>query len=102
MRRLLDAYNFPGFRPKATIKGILGDPKARVIRLERSQKKRYVDVVEGRTGASTARRYGGFGTFPAGTCGYIRRVLCRGRGKVKQEKFPWLSDNPFYTKRFSY
>lgn len=32
----------------------------------------------------------------------VRRVLCRECGKVKQEKFPWLSDNPFYTKRFSY
>jgi len=32
----------------------------------------------------------------------VRRVLCRGCGKVKQEKFPWLADNPFYTKRFAF
>jgi len=32
----------------------------------------------------------------------IRRVLCRRCGKVKQEKFPWLADNPFYTKRFAW
>lgn len=32
----------------------------------------------------------------------VRRVLCRRCGKVKQEKFPWLADNPFYTKRFAW
>ena len=38
IRRLLDVYQFPGFRPKAKIKGVLGDPKGRVIQLERRQK----------------------------------------------------------------
>jgi len=32
----------------------------------------------------------------------IRRVKCRRCGKVKREKLPWLSDNPFYTKRFAF
>jgi transposase len=32
----------------------------------------------------------------------IRRVYCRSCGAVKQEKLPWLANNPFYTKRFSY
>jgi transposase len=32
----------------------------------------------------------------------IRRVKCRRCGKVKQEKFPWLADNPFYTNRFAW
>ena len=32
----------------------------------------------------------------------IRRVLCRHCSKVKQEKLPWISDNPFYTKRFAF
>ena len=32
----------------------------------------------------------------------IRRVRCRGCGKVKQERFSWLADNPFYTKRFAF
>lgn len=32
----------------------------------------------------------------------VRRVQCKGCGKVKREKFPWLANNPFYTKRFSY
>jgi transposase len=32
----------------------------------------------------------------------IRRVLCRRCGKVKQEKFAFLANNPFYTKRFAF
>jgi transposase len=32
----------------------------------------------------------------------IRRVRCRGCGKVKQEQLRWLADNPFYTKRFAF
>lgn len=32
----------------------------------------------------------------------VRRVHCRRCGKVKQEKFPWLANNPFYTKRFAW
>ncbi len=32
----------------------------------------------------------------------IRRVRCRSCAKVKQEKLAWLSDNPFYTKRFAF
>lgn len=32
----------------------------------------------------------------------IRRVLCRWCGKVKQEKLTWLSNSPFYTKRFAF
>jgi transposase len=32
----------------------------------------------------------------------IRRVLCQVCGTVKRESLDFLSDNPFYTKRFSY
>ena len=32
----------------------------------------------------------------------IRRVKCDQCGKVKQEKLPWIADNPWYTKRFSF
>jgi transposase len=31
----------------------------------------------------------------------VRRVQCRRCGAVKQEKLPWLADNPSYTKRFA-
>jgi transposase len=32
----------------------------------------------------------------------VRRVWCRPCGTVKQEKLPWVADNPFYTKRFAF
>jgi transposase len=32
----------------------------------------------------------------------IRRLDCRGCGKVKRERLEFLADNPFYTKRFAY
>jgi hypothetical protein len=38
-RRLDDAYRFPGFRPEPTVRGIFGDPKARILRLQRRGKK---------------------------------------------------------------
>jgi hypothetical protein len=43
-RRLWDAYRFPGFRPEQTVRGIFGDPKARVITLKRRSKKRLAGV----------------------------------------------------------
>jgi transposase len=32
----------------------------------------------------------------------IRRIDCRGCGKVKREQLEFLADNPFYTKRFAH
>ncbi len=32
----------------------------------------------------------------------IRRLACRGCGKVKRERLAFLADNPFYTKRFAH
>lgn len=32
----------------------------------------------------------------------VRRVNCPRCGAVKQEQFPWLANNPFYTKRFAF
>jgi hypothetical protein len=40
-RRLWDTYSFPGFRPGCTVQGIFGDPKARVVYLDRRGKKRF-------------------------------------------------------------
>jgi len=47
------------------MQGIFGDPKARVIRLERTQKKRPVVVVGLSIGAITTKLSGGSGTCPA-------------------------------------
>ncbi|MFB3115200.1 MAG: hypothetical protein ACE1ZW_04400, partial [Nitrospirales bacterium] len=38
VRRLADAYRFPGFRQRATVRGVFGDAKARVLRLQRRGK----------------------------------------------------------------
>ncbi|OGV97665.1 MAG: hypothetical protein A2W53_08060 [Nitrospinae bacterium RIFCSPHIGHO2_02_39_11] len=65
-RRLLDEYQFPGFRPKAGIQGIFGDPKARVIRLKRTQKKQYAAHAEQFIGVITTRRCVGYGIYHAG------------------------------------
>ena len=51
-RRLSDAYRFPGFQPQQQVVGIFGDPKARVIRLKRIEKKLIVQTVVGSIGAS--------------------------------------------------
>lgn len=67
-KRLLDAYHYPGFRPKAKIKGIFGDSRARIIELVRRQKKRSAGVVEQVTGVSTTRKYGESGTFLVEKC----------------------------------
>jgi len=65
-RRLLDEYRFPGFRPKAEINGIFGDPRARLIRLTRGQKKQFAGSVEAPRKVSTTRKYAGYETCPAG------------------------------------
>ena len=46
-KRLSDAYRFPGFQPQQKVVGIFGDPKARVIRLKRIEKKLVVQTVIG-------------------------------------------------------
>src|SRR5260370_10262631 len=37
-RRLVDVYRFPAFRPRAAVRGVFGDPKVRIVRLERRGK----------------------------------------------------------------
>jgi len=45
-KRLTDAYRFPGFRPQQIIVGVFGDPRARVIKLNRVEKKHVVRNAE--------------------------------------------------------
>ena len=52
IKKLLDEYCFPGFRPKAGVKGKFGDNKARIIQLARRQKKRTAAVAEQCIGVS--------------------------------------------------
>lgn len=66
-RRLLDAYRFPGFRPQATVKGVFGDPKARIVTLVRRGKKRRAAAAVTRSRAGTTARNDVFATCPAAT-----------------------------------
>ena len=43
-RRLWDTYRFPGFCPSSTLQGIFGDPRARILRLNRRGKKPFAEL----------------------------------------------------------
>ena len=56
---------------------------------------------------STIARPVEYATSPVATLGCTWRsrsgaCACRSCGSVKQEKLPWLANNPFYTKRFAF
>ena len=74
--RLLDAYAFPGFRPEPTVRGVFGDPKARVITLVRRSKKRLAAAVVGFIRAGTTESSGGREIFPAATRGCFSNSRC--------------------------
>lgn len=63
-RRLLDEYQYPGFRPMSKIQGIFGDPKARIIRLRRTQKKQHVVAAGRHIAVITTKPYGRYETCP--------------------------------------
>lgn len=94
---------FPAFRPRAAVDRLFGNPKARIVCLERSET---VGGVCGRVSRRIYDRKPRWVREPSG--GDVRiyleaeshRVLCQSCAKVKQEKLAWFSDNPFYTKRF--
>jgi hypothetical protein len=63
MRTLSPA--FPGFRPRPVVRGVFGDPKARVITLERRSKKRSAAAVVERTWVGTTGARVAFAICPA-------------------------------------
>src|SRR6516164_3072958 len=77
-RRLWDTYVFPGFRPEQTVRGIFGDPKARVITLKRRSKKQLVDVAVAFRWGGTIARSAMYAIFPAATRGYFWKWRCGG------------------------
>jgi hypothetical protein len=66
--RLWDTYGFPGFRPSPTVRGIFGDPHARIPPLTRRGKKRPVGRVGGCSAAGTTASPVGSAIWPAGAC----------------------------------
>lgn len=106
-RRLLDEYRFPGYRPRAKLQGIFGDPKARVIKLARTRKTTECGICGTRHRSYYDRKERKIRDLSCGDARIylateIRRVRCRKCGTVKREKVDWLAKNPFYTKRFAY
>jgi hypothetical protein len=71
IKKLLDAYAFPGFRPLAIVKGKFGDNKARIVQLIRRQKKLYAVFAERFIKASMTGRSNWSGICPAATSGSI-------------------------------
>ena len=65
-RKLLDEYRFSGFRPRAEIQGVFGDPEARVIQFRRTQKKQYAGNVARFIGVITTRRFAEYGICSVG------------------------------------
>ena len=66
VKRLEDAYRFPGFRPSRWVRGVFGDSQVRIMVLEREQKKRLAAFAVKSTVHSTTARYGPYEIFPAG------------------------------------
>ena len=75
-RRLWDAYAFQGFRPLHTVRGVFGDPKARVITLVRRSKKTPVGPVVACTRAGTTAVRGWLAICPAPTAAFISSSKC--------------------------
>ena len=77
---LLDEYRFPGCRPRAYLKGVFGDPSARVVTLVRTQKKVAAANAGGSIAATTTNERDASGTSPAGTPGSTWRWRFAGCG----------------------
>lgn len=107
IKRLADAYRFPGFRVLARLKGRFGDPKASRIVLKRRRKK----TVCGTCG-KTCRSFYDQETRQVRdlNCGdrriylelSIRRVACPHCHRVQQERLDFLAKNHRYTRRFAF
>ena len=70
-KRLSDAYGFSGFSALQIVKGIFGDPKARVIILKRRTKKQFVQPVERRTRVFMIVKSAMCATSPVAIHGYF-------------------------------
>ena len=66
-KRLLDAYRFDSFRPLEQVRGVFGDPKARVITLVRRSKKHVAVPVGGHTRVGTTTKSAGYATYRVAT-----------------------------------
>ena len=63
-----DAYRFPGFRPVDDLRGVFGDPYARVVMLVRRSKKRRAGRAGGSNPAGTIEGTGAFEILEPAIC----------------------------------
>jgi len=75
-RRLSDEYSFAGFRARATVRGVFGDPDVRIVRLDRRSKKRFAAVAGGPVTAGTIGGCGRFATCRARDFGLFWNSKC--------------------------
>jgi len=68
-KRLLDTYRFPGFIPCSRVRGIFGDPMARVLTLQRRGKKQRAVHVAGFSTVGTTAKCAASGIFRVGITG---------------------------------
>ena len=64
------------FRPRSTIRGIFGDPKARIVYLDRRGKKRFAQSAVISSEGGTIANGAGFGIWRAGIIGSTWRSRC--------------------------
>jgi len=69
-RRLLDAYRFAGFRPIEDVRGVFGDPHARVVTLVRRSKKRRAGRADENIAGVTIARFAALEIFRLAACAY--------------------------------
>jgi len=70
-KRLTDSYRFAGFTPSQIVKGIFGDPRARVITYTRLKKKPVVRFVTTFRQAFMIVKCDAYVTCPVATLGSI-------------------------------
>ena len=70
---MVDLYAFPGFRPKAGVIGVFGDPNARLVWLQRRGKKRAAGAVADARDGFTNERSDGCEIFQRGQQGSTSR-----------------------------
>ncbi len=75
-KKLEDAYRFPSFHPLPNIRGVFGDPFARVITLTRREKKRLAAPVAVFTRGITTVKADVFETFPAVAFASTWNLMC--------------------------
>jgi hypothetical protein len=69
-KRLTDAYRIPGFKPKQILTGVFGDPKARIIKFNRIEKKHVAQTAVENIKVTMTGKTVLSGIFPVVTLGF--------------------------------